>query len=177
MSSKKSTRIMAGVSNKVTTKTKKNMTTSTKLSNKNISKLSRESTMDSITSAASNDFTKQHELTNDTLKNLSSSLKMHIYNPAEIQTDLDQDIYILPANRRRTSDVMSEYEYTRVKSERAQQIQNGAQIFVDHDPMMDEIEIAALEIKTKNCPMSIIRMLNAKVGEIWEVNEMELPFM
>jgi DNA-directed RNA polymerase subunit K/omega len=123
------------------------------------------------------EFGRSADFTNTTFRQLSSTLKIHVFNPAEIHTELDKEIYIIPANKRRTSEVMSEFEFARVKSERAQQIQNGAQIFVEYDALMDECEIAMFEIKTKNCPLTILRMLNERVGEIWSVNEMDMPFL
>jgi DNA-directed RNA polymerase subunit K/omega len=104
------------------------------------------------------EFAPSADFTNATFKQLSSTLKMHIFNPKEIHTEIKKQIYIFPANKRRSSEVMSEFEYARVLSERAQQIQNGAQIFVNIDPMMNEYDIAKLEIKTRNCPLNIIRM-------------------
>jgi DNA-directed RNA polymerase subunit K/omega len=131
----------------------------------------REKTIESIS-----DFGRSADFTNATFKQLSSALKMHVFMPAEIHTEVERKYYIIPANKRRTSEVMSEFEYARVKCERAQQIQNGAPIFVDADPHMNEVEIATLEIKLRCCPLSILRMINERVGEIWTVNEMEIPF-
>lgn len=136
-----------------------------------IVEMKREQTFESVS-----DFGRSTDFTDATFRHLSSALKMHVFMPNEIHTELDRKIYIMPANKRRTSEVMSEFEYARVKSERAQQIQNGAQIFVDIDPHMDECEIAELEIKLRCCPLSIMRMINERVGEIWTVNEMDVPF-
>jgi DNA-directed RNA polymerase subunit K/omega len=133
--------------------------------------LKREKTMESMS-----EFGRSADFTNATFRQLSSTLKLHVSNPAEIHTEIDRKIYIIPANKRRTSEIMSEFEYTRVVSERAQHIQNGAQIFVDVDPLMNEIEIAKLEIKMRCCPLAIRRMHNERVGEEWSVNEMEIPF-
>jgi DNA-directed RNA polymerase subunit K/omega len=145
--------------------------------------LKRESTTNSTltnsedaATVVESEFGKSMDFSNTTFQQLSSALKVHVFNPTEIHTEIHKQIYIIPANKRRTSEVMSDFEYTRVKCERAQQIQNNAQIFVDYEPMMDECEIAVLEIKTKKCPLSIIRMLNDRVGEIWTVNEMDMPF-
>lgn len=122
------------------------------------------------------EFGRSTDFTNATFKQLSSTLKIHVFNPSEIHTELEKLAFIIPANKRRSSEVMSEFEYARVKSERAQAIQNGGQIFVEYEPMMDECEIAMLEIKTRNCPLSILRMYNDRVGEVWTVNEMDIPF-
>jgi DNA-directed RNA polymerase subunit K/omega len=119
---------------------------------------------------------KSGDLSDITMKHLSSTLKARVIDPSEIHTELEKNVYVIPANKRRTSEVMSLFEYVRVKCDRAQQIQNGGQIFVDYEPMMDEIAIAELEIKTKNCPLSIVRQLNENVVEVWAVNEMEIPF-
>ncbi len=115
-------------------------------------------------------------LSQKTLHRLSSELKVHIYNPAVITHEPINTIYIMPKNERRTSEIISEYEYARVVGERAQQLQNGAQPLVKIDDLMTEIEIAKLEIKLRMCPLRIRRMYNKKLGEEWSVNEMEIPF-
>ena len=98
---------------------------------------------------------------------------MHVFNPTEVQAETKKNIYIVPNNQRRTSQVISEFEFTRVLGERSQQIQNGSQIFVEPDLNLTEIDIARLEIKMGCCPLTIIRMYNSNIGELWSVNELE----
>lgn len=148
----------------------------TKVSNDANLSIRRESTINMAHTDTESEFGRSTDFTNATFKQLSSTLKIHVFNPTEIHTELEKQVFIIPANKRRGSEVMSEFEYARVKSERAQQIQNGGQIFVEYEPMMDECEIAMLEIKTRNCPLSILRMFNNSVGEVWTVNEMDIPF-
>lgn len=175
MSSKSKNKI-----NKSTTKstveskstTKSNVESTAKQINKSTTKppmlnpsLTREKTFESVSSTS--------ELTDNTYKILNSKAKIHVFNPTEVHTELEKVIYIVPASERRTSEFMSKFEYTRVISERAQQIQNGSQIFVEPDPFMDEIEIAKLEVKLHKCPFIIRRLYpNGNVGEDWSVNEM-----
>lgn len=134
--------------------------------------LNRDKTMETIS-----DLNKSTDFTNATFRQLSSSLKMYDFNPSEVHTELSKNIYIIPSNKRKTSQIMSTFEYTRVLAERAKQIQNGSIIFVDPGSHMSEIDIAKLEIKLKKCPFIIRRMLNDSVGEEWAVNEMEMPFI
>lgn len=154
------------------------MSKSIKKSNNKLTKknkiITRERTSDSI-----NVFSENNDDVNfdrDTFRQLSSKLKVHVYNPTEVSNEIEKNLYIVPANRRRTSEVISEFEFARVVGERAQQIQNGAPIFVETDPYMTEIDIAKLEIKLKQCPLIVRRMYNDCVGEEWAVNEMEIPF-
>lgn len=113
-------------------------------------------------------------LTQRSLHQLSSKLKVHVYNPEVISHDPIKTIYIVPAHARKTSEIISDFEYARVVGERAQQLQNGAQPLVAVDLHMTEIDIAKHEIKLKQCPLIIRRMYNDRVGEEWSVNEMEI---
>ena len=113
------------------------------------------------------------EFTDDTYKLLNSKVRVHVFNPTEVQAETKKNIYIVPNNQRRTSQVISEFEFTRVLGERSQQIQNGSQIFVEPDLNSTEIDIARLEIKMGCCPLTIIRMYNSNIGELWSVNELE----
>ncbi len=96
------------------------------------------------------------------------------------KTYTDNDVHKInievPKNKRRTSEIMSHYEYVRVISERAKQIENGSVIFITTTES-DPIKIAELEIKQKKSPMKIIRYIHKNIVEHWEVNEMVIPFI
>jgi DNA-directed RNA polymerases I, II, and III subunit RPABC2 len=95
-----------------------------------------------------------------------------------IHNDIHKEEIIVPKEYRTSSEIMTHAEYTRIKSERAKQIENGSIKFVDVADESDPVQIAIMEIKQKKCPMSIIRYVsNDKlIKEIWEVNEMIIPF-
>ena len=82
----------------------------------------------------------------------------------------------IPDDNRITSEKMTMAEYTRVISERAQQIQNGSPIFIDIKDETEPIKIAELEIRNKRSPMKIIRHLTKNIVEHWTVNELAPPF-
>lgn len=86
--------------------------------------------------------------------------------------------FIVRNNLRRTSEQMSRNEYTRVLSERAQQIENGSPIFVELNSKKNYYpkQIAEMEIKQKKCPLNIYRIYDGNLKEVWSVNEMILPF-
>ena len=107
-----------------------------------------------------------------TVSQMMSSIKeRHEYKPT-IRTEI---VYVLPEDRR-TSEVMTRFEYCEVVSIRAKQIENGASAFIEIGGLTDPLEIAREEVKQKQCPLSIIRMLTDKIGEKWHVNELAIPF-
>lgn len=79
---------------------------------------------------------------------------------------------IVPDDERITSEIMTLAEYTRVLSERAQQISDGSPIFVDIGDESDPIKIAEMEIKQRRCPIEIRRHITKDIVEVWKVNEM-----
>ncbi len=90
--------------------------------------------------------------------------------------EIHKEDIIIKHDDRITSEIMTQAEFTRIVSERAKQIENGAMIFIsllnEHDP----IKIAEKEIKQKMCPLKIIRYLTENIKEEWAVNEMIIPF-
>ncbi len=77
---------------------------------------------------------------------------------------------------RLTSEIMTLAEYTEVKSHRAKQIEMGGQIFIDGKRgNLDPIALAELEIEQRNCPLAVIRMIGEDEGDLWQVNDMEVP--
>ena len=138
--------------------------------------LSRDKTNDTSISDANK--SSSDVFNTECFRQISSKIKVHVFNPKEIITETEKNIYIIPANKRKTSQVITDFEYTRILSERAQEIQNGSPIFVNiGDKYMDEIEIAKLEIRLKKCPLMIKRMYNETIAELWEVNEMDIPYL
>ena len=106
----------------------------------------------------------------------NSKIKFHVFNPDNHVIETHKDIIITPADDRKTSEKLTEYEYTEVVSHRAKQIENGGPIYVDIGDETDPIKMAELEINLKKCPLSIRRLHNNSIAEIWEVNEMTLPY-
>lgn len=112
----------------------------------------------------------------DTLiETLSGKLKFHIFNPDKYEIETHKNIIIVPPEYRKTSEIMTEYEFTEVISHRAKQIENGSPVFTDVGNETDPIKMAELEIKRKKCPLAIRRIHNGLVAEVWHVNEMLVP--
>jgi DNA-directed RNA polymerase subunit K/omega len=103
-------------------------------------------------------------------------IKYKIYDPDKFTNITHKEITIIPSQSRRTSDLITKYEYTEVISIRAKQIENGSKVFIDIKDMQNPIEIAENEVKQRQCPLSIRRMLSDKIAEIWEVNELIIPY-
>jgi DNA-directed RNA polymerase subunit K/omega len=83
-------------------------------------------------------------------------------------------IYLAPENRR-SSELMTKFEYAKVVCDRAEQIKNGGVCFTDVDGLNDPIDMAKKEVKDKKCPLCIQRMITDKIAELWYVNEMVIP--
>ena len=90
--------------------------------------------------------------------------------------DLHHIDIVAPNNYRITSEIMTEAEHTRVISERVKQIENGSPIFIDPGNETDPIRLAEKEIREKMSPIKIERYLSKTIKEIWDVNEMAIPF-
>lgn len=78
--------------------------------------------------------------------------------------------------QRKTSDMLSKYEYTEIISIRANHIQKFGKAYIDIGDETDAIVIAEKELKYKKCPLCITRKINNNMIEIWDVNEMIIPF-
>ena len=106
---------------------------------------------------------------------LSGKLQFHVFNPDKYEISTHKNIIIVPDDHRKTSERMTEYEWTEVVSHRAKQIENGSSVFANVGDLDDPIKMAEEEIKQKKCPLSIRRMHNDIIAEVWGVNEMEAP--
>ena len=87
---------------------------------------------------------------------------------------LQQEIYFLPAAKRVTSNRITNFELTRVISIRAKQIEADNVVFTDVTGLTDPIQMATKEVYDRKCPLSVVRNLNSRVAEKWEVNELIL---
>lgn len=93
-----------------------------------------------------------------------------------LSNSLHKEDIVTPNEYRRTSEIMMSFEYARVISERAKEIENGSPIFIQLTNEFDPIEIAEKEIRQKKCPLKIIRYLKPHIKEEWDVNDMIPPF-
>ena len=75
-----------------------------------------------------------------------------------------------------SSEVITKFEFTDVVSNRAKQIENGSPIFVDIKNESDPIKMAEMEIRMRSCPLSIRRIIGNNICEIWDVNDMIIPY-
>lgn len=111
-------------------------------------------------------FTEQH------FDKFSNKVEYFVYDPEKYKNESHREIYIVPKNKRRTSEVITQFELTDVISNRAKHIENGSPVYTPIGDESDPLIMAEMEIKMKKCPLSIRRMLTSNIAEIWEVNEM-----
>ena len=104
------------------------------------------------------------------------NIKFNIYDQDNFQIETHKEIIIVADEKRKTSEIITKFEFTEVVSNRAKQIENGGKIFTDIGSLSNPIEMAELEIKMKKCPLSIRRMISSNLAEIWDVNEMIIPY-
>lgn len=109
-------------------------------------------------------------------KDFNSKIKFHVFDPDTYENEIHKNIIIVPSEYRITSEVITKFEFTSVTSNRGKQIENGSKVFVDIGDETDPIVMAELEIKMKQCPLSIRRLISTNIAEIWEVNEMMIPY-
>lgn len=87
-----------------------------------------------------------------------------------------KEIY-LTGDDRITDDIMSDYEFVRIIGTRAKQISLGCKKFIKGVDHLSSKEIALLELKHKLIPYKIKRPLPNNTYEIWEIQELETPFL
>lgn len=110
-------------------------------------------------------------------KEFNTNIKFHVFDPEKYENEIHKEIIIVPNEYRKTSEVITKFEFTSVTSNRGKQIENGSKIFVDTGDESDPIAMAELEIKMKQCPLAIRRMISHSIAEIWDVNEMIIPYI
>ena len=110
-------------------------------------------------------------------ENFNPQIKFHVFDPDKYKTELHKEITIIPNQYRKTSEVITKFEFTEVTSNRAKQIENGSKIFTDIGDEDDPIKMAEMEIKMKQCPLAVRRLISTNIAEIWDVNEMIIPYL
>lgn len=108
-------------------------------------------------------------------------------NEEDINEGIDEEVnernnkkVIVNKENRISDGFISEYEYVRVLSVRSKQIMLGGKIMLNNGEELRKRltprEIAEMEIKSKCCPLIIVReMCNGSV-ERWSVNELEVLY-
>lgn len=94
----------------------------------------------------------------------------------EFPSDVKEELFFVRPDDRITSDIMSHYEYCRILQIRAKQIEKDNVVFTNVSGLTDPIKMAEKEIKDRKCPLSVVRKLNDKLAEKWDVNELILNF-
>ena len=112
------------------------------------------------------------------LSEVSKMMGFHVFNPDEHKLRVINEIMIVDPKERITSSQMTNSEYCEVISNRAKHIENSKNVlvFTDVGDEIDPREMAKKEIRDRRCPLSIIRMYNNRIGELWTVNELPIPF-
>ena len=106
----------------------------------------------------------------------NSNIKFHVFDPEKYKTEMHKEVIIVPNANRKTSDVISKYEFTDVTSNRAKQIEDGSKIFVDIKDESNPIKMAEMEIRMKKCPLSVMRYISSNMAEVWHVNDLIIPY-
>jgi DNA-directed RNA polymerase subunit K/omega len=106
----------------------------------------------------------------------TNKVHFHDFDPETYENELRRHVTILPKHLRRTSEVISKWEFTDIVSNRARQIEKGSIIFIDIAGIDDPITMAEMECRQKKCPLSVVRHLSDNIAEVWEVNEMTIPY-
>ena len=88
-------------------------------------------------------------------------------------------VYVRPKDRI-TSEVMTKFEYAEVTSIRAKQLEDGDEPFTDVKDLHNPVDMAKKEIADKKCPLSVVRNRtfegDTTIAELWQVNEMAIPY-
>ena len=112
----------------------------------------------------------------DNFREYSDKIKFRVFDPEKYENETRKEIIIVPKQYRKTSEKITKFEFTSIVSNRAKQIENGSIVFADIGGETDPIVMAEIEVRKKKCPLSIRRMLNYNIAEIWDVNEMTVLY-
>ena len=100
-----------------------------------------------------------------------------MFKPSD--TDESVSITIAKPHERKTSHILTKYEYSAAISTRSSQIQKNPTTFIiqnDSTPQLsDPIELATHELLSRRCPLQLVRYLTSTYAEIWDPNEMAFP--
>jgi DNA-directed RNA polymerase subunit K/omega len=105
-------------------------------------------------------------------KDFNTKIKFHIFDPEKYENEIHREVIIIPSNYRKTSEIMTKFEFTEIVSHRAKQIENGGKIYTDVSDEDNPIKMAEMEIRMRRCPLAIRRLLSHNLAEVWEVNDM-----
>jgi DNA-directed RNA polymerase I, II, and III subunit RPABC2 len=109
-------------------------------------------------------------------KDFNTRIQFRVFDPEKYVNEAHKEIIVVPNQYRKTSEVITKFEYTDVTSNRAKQIENGSPIFTDIKDESDPIKMAEMEIRMKRCPLSVRRLISSNICEIWDVNDMVVPY-
>ena len=101
--------------------------------------------------------------------------EVNIIDPSEKPDNLQfYKHYTKKAKKRITDPCLTKYERTKVLSERAQQIDNGAMIYIPlTDNLTNAYQIAVEELRQRKLPFIICRPLPNAIGyEYWKLNDL-----
>ncbi len=81
-----------------------------------------------------------------------------------------------PQNKKTTSAILTEYEYSKCIGLRASQIERGGKIFTDYTGLTNPIDIAIKEFREKKTPLTLVRQCrdinNSRIVEKWDISTM-----
>lgn len=105
-----------------------------------------------------------------------------IYGPLRTLKIRDGDhitIRVVPANIRKTSNVICDNEFAEATGIRASQIEQGAPVFTSVDGLTDPIKMAHKEFYDRKNPLLLERIVDQRgsvyIVEHWKVREMTFP--
>lgn len=116
------------------------------------------------------------QLQERTIENYHPELKAHNYEEIEALCTVvrDQKGNIIDTFHK-TTPILSRYERARILGERAKQINEGAQPFIEiEDSLIDGYLIAERELEQKKIPFIIQRPLPSGGSEYWRIRDLEI---
>lgn len=156
-----------------------------------------ENSEDNETETNETEINEEEEINEDSETEIETEINEEGINEEGIKEDIDEEEIneedineeinegnnkkVIVNKEDRISDgFISEYEYVRVLSVRSKQIMLGGKIMLNNGEELRKRltprEIAEMEIKSKCCPLIIVReMCNGSV-ERWSVNELEVLY-
>ena len=116
------------------------------------------------------------DLQKNIIENFHPELKAHNYEEIEALSTVVRDAegnIIDPFHK--TTPILSRYERARILGERAKQINEGAQPFIEVEPhIIDGYLIAEKELEQKKIPFIIQRPLPNGGSEYWRIRDLEI---
>ena len=106
--------------------------------------------------------------------------EIHLPNGNRQEDLLDSDYYrkitVVRPEDRKTTDIMTRFEYSEVLGIRMTQLEGAnAVVFTDVTGLSTPYDKAVKEMFDRKCPLCIERHIEPFVKEIWDVNEMGFP--